>query len=164
MTAEAALVQLNHLLHVGLTTPELLEQRHVTIARHPGTLGLGLVIGRADGRVESVAESRAQHLMWLHDVPAPVPQYEVVDHRGVVEYRLDFAWPERRKWLEVDGLVKYRMPARVGEDAGDVVLRERRREDDVRRITGWRVMRITWADLERPVQTARRILAFLAEA
>jgi len=50
--------------------------------------------------------------------------------------------------------------SRIG--AGDVVFREKRREDRVRELTGWRCFRITWQDLAGPVRLAARIRAFIA--
>ena len=41
--------------------------------------------------------------------------------------------------------------------ASDVVVREKQREDMIGRITGWRCIRIVWADLYTPEQTAARI-------
>jgi hypothetical protein len=42
-----------------------------------------------------------------------------------------------------------------------VVLREKRREDRVRELTGWRCIRVTWADLENPARLVARIRAAL---
>ncbi len=33
-------------------------------------------------------------------------------------------------------------------------MREKRREDLLRRLTGWSMLRLVWADLERPAATA----------
>jgi hypothetical protein len=41
-------------------------------------------------------------------------------------------------------------------------MREKRREDRIRELTGWRCIRITWADLFHPERTAARIRAMLA--
>ena len=46
----------------------------------------------------------------------------------------------------------------------DAVLREKRRESRIAELTGWRCIRITWADLERPSATMARILAMLGVA
>jgi len=159
---EAALCHLNHLLHQGLTTLEMLDQRYEAMSHDPGTLGTGLLLGLASPLVESVGESRTFHVMWRFSVPPPVLQHEVRDGRGSLLARLDFAWPELGCWLEFDGLQKYRRPYRPGDDASDVVIREKQREDLIRRITGWRCLRITWRDLSDPAGLARTILAFLA--
>jgi hypothetical protein len=85
-----------------------------------------------------------------------VPQFPVWDG-GVIIAWLDMAWPELKVWLEFDGAVKYRNPWRADEGAADVVLREKQREDLIRRITGWRCIRVTWADLFHPALLAEKI-------
>ena len=81
----------------------------------------------------------------------------VTDHRTGEILRLDFAWPEHDVWLEFDGKEKYVKYLREGETATDAVLREKRREDRIRELTGWRCIRITWADLFFPDRLAARI-------
>ena len=63
---------------------------------------------------------------------------------------MDFAWPEYGIFLEFDGREKYLKYRRAGETIQDTILREKRREEMVCQITGWRCIRVTWADLERP--------------
>ena len=46
----------------------------------------------------------------------------------------------------------------------DAVLREKRREDEIRELTGWRVIRLTWADLQHPERTIRRLRSLLRSA
>jgi hypothetical protein len=46
----------------------------------------------------------------------------------------------------------------------DAVLREKRREERVCEITGWKCIRIIWADLYDPERTAARIRAVMALA
>ena len=75
--------------------------------------------------------------------------------------RLDFAWPELGVWLEFDGREKYVKHLREGESVVDAVLREKQRESTIIELTGWRCIRITWADLDRPDATVARILAVL---
>jgi hypothetical protein len=75
---------------------------------------------------------------------------------------LDFAWPELGIWLEFDGKVKYEKHLREGESVTDAVLREKRREQVISELTGWRCFRITWADLEEPEKLARRLREFIA--
>jgi hypothetical protein len=44
------------------------------------------------------------------------------------------------------------------------VLREKRREELICELTGWRCIRIVWADLYAPVKTADRIRAMFRKA
>jgi hypothetical protein len=44
------------------------------------------------------------------------------------------------------------------------VFREKRREDELRRLTGFSMVRLTWADLYRGAETAARIRALMRRA
>jgi hypothetical protein len=78
--------------------------------------------------------------------------------------RVDLAWPELGLFLEFDGKVKYERLLKEGEHASDVVFREKQREDMIRRLTGWRCIRIVWADLYKPEVTAAKIRAMFRPA
>ncbi|WP_182524356.1 hypothetical protein [Nocardioides dongkuii] len=158
---EASLAVVNHLLHCGATTRLALEQRYAGMERWPRTLSTDLVLRLADGRAESVGESRCFHFFFRQGFPMPELQHEVRDSSGEVVARVDFAWPELGVYLEFDGKVKYEKHLRPGERASDVVVREKRREEMIYRLTGWRCIRLTWADLERPERTAAWIRAVL---
>ncbi|GAA1959711.1 hypothetical protein GCM10009798_19130 [Nocardioides panacihumi] len=157
-SVEVALVVVNHFLHRGDFTLEELRERYANrMDRWPHSLTTDLVLRLANPLVESVGESRTSYFFWKQRLPTPVPQYEVYDG-SVLVARLDFAIPELGVWFEFDGRIKYQ-----GEvDPSDVVFREKRREDLVRELTGWRCFRITWKDLADPRALAERIRAFIA--
>ncbi len=71
--------------------------------------------------------------------------------------RADFAWPELGVFVEFDGRIKYGRLLAPGQSVADVVDAEKRREEEICRLTGWRCVRVVWADLERPARTAQRI-------
>jgi hypothetical protein len=154
---EHSLVVVNHLLHAGHTTLESLADRYRAMSQWPHTLITDLVLRLADPRIESVGETRTFHLCYSHRIPMPEPQYKVRDSSGRIVARVDFAWPELGVFLEFDGKVKYEKLLEPGERASDVVIREKVREALVCRLTGWRCIRITWADLEHPERTAALI-------
>jgi hypothetical protein len=155
---EPALVVVNHFLHCKLTTIERLEERYARGMVHwEGTLCTDVVLRLADPRVESVGESRTLHLCWSQHLPRPIPNYKIRNAAGKVVARVDFAWPELGVFLEFDGKVKYLRHLREGESVTDAVVREKRREEMICELTGWRCIRIVWADLERPEHTAARI-------
>jgi hypothetical protein len=160
---EASLGVMNYFLHAGLTTPERLWARYEPMRQDPFTLRTELVLRLSDGRIESIGESRTFFLCWRHGVPAPEPQWTVYDVDGRLVARLDFAWPDLKVWLEFDGREKYVKFLKDGESVVDVVLREKQRESMISELTGWRCIRITWADLQYPERTAARILAFLRQ-
>jgi hypothetical protein len=77
---------------------------------------------------------------------------------------VDFAWPEYRLFCEFDGRIKYTGLRRPNETIEEAVLREKRREEAILELTGWRIIRLTWADLAQPAVTAARIRRLLARA
>ena len=154
---EASLCVIDDLVHRGLTTPAELRRRYALMGSWPHTLRTDLVLRLADGRSESVGETRTRYLCWRQSLPTPVPQYEVFDELGDLVGRLDFAWPDHGVFLEFDGRAKYVALARAGESTADVVLREKRRQERISELTGWLCLRLTWQDLGRPEHTARRI-------
>ena len=60
------------------------------------------------------------------------------------------------EFLEFDGRIKYGRLLKPGQDAGDAVRAEKRREDAIRD-EDWGVVRWVWADLARPDQLAGRV-------
>lgn len=154
---EHSLVVVNDLLHRGHTTLDQLVQRYALMNHWPNTLHTDMTLRLADGRIESVGETRTFFLCWSQGLPAPEPQYEIKDRAGNVVARVDFAWPELGVFVEFDGKVKYQKYLREGESVTDAVLREKKREETICRLTGWRCLRIVWADLYYPARTAARI-------
>lgn len=158
---EPSLAVVNDLLHRKLTTQSRLATRYDAMALWPWTLNTEIVLRLADPRIESVGETRTYFLCFRQGLPMPVPQYEITDANGKVIATVDFAWPELGVFLEFDGKVKYEKLLKPGERASDVVIREKKREDDIRRLTGWRCVRLAWSDLERPERTAAMIRSVL---
>jgi hypothetical protein len=154
---EHGLVIVNDALHKRLVTVEDLAECAAYMEQWPGSLRHRVVLRLADGRIESVGETRFFHLCWKMGLPLPIPQYKVYDDDGRLIAVVDFAWPELGLFVEFDGKVKYRAPDRDDETVVDVVLREKRREELVCRVTGWRCLRAVWADLYQPEATAAQV-------
>lgn len=159
---EHALVIVNGLLHAGETTVEQMEHRLAAMTHWPETLNTDLVLRLANGKCESAGENRTLFLCFTQGLPMPIAQFAILDSNGRVIAWVDFAWPEHRTFLEFDGLVKYGPLLREGESPSDAVIREKRREERICGLTGWRCIRITWSDLHHPERTAARIRATLA--
>jgi hypothetical protein len=158
MDTEHALTVVNDLLHRKLTTPEALREGADFMSQWPGSLRTGLVLQIADGRCGgSVGEGRTLYLIFRQGLPKAEPQYPIPDESGRTVARVDFAWPALGVFLEFDGRIKYQELLEEGESPTDVVLRENKREKLICRLTGWRCIRITWADLYRPERTAALI-------
>ena len=158
---EHSLVVVDGLLATGSTTNEHLARRYAAMAFWPNTLATELVLSLADGRSDSVGETRVRYHCWRFGLPAPVPQFEVREH-GILRAQLDLAWPSHKVWVEFDGKEKYTKFLREGESPADAVFREKKREDMVRRLTGWRCVRLVWADLFDPARMISKIAAALA--
>ncbi|WP_193606989.1 hypothetical protein [Nocardioides lijunqiniae] len=154
---EAGLCIVNHLLHHRLTTESLLNTQYVAMETWPNTLSVELVLRLADPRIETIGESRTFWCCYQQGLPCPQTQVEIRDRWGNVVARVDFAWPHLGVFLEFDGFVKYEKLLKEGERASDVVLRERDRERLVCQLTGWRCIRVTWAELADGPRLAARI-------
>ena len=110
----------------------------------------------ADGRSESVGESRSRVLLHRWGVGPSSLQFEVRGEGGLLVARTDFAWEEHGLLGEFDGRVKYGRLLRPGQDPGDAVFEEKRREDAVRD-EGWGVTRWVWADFGAGHRLAARV-------
>jgi hypothetical protein len=154
---EHALPVLCEMLRRDLVTKAALVAKYDAMRHVPGTLVSGLAIRLADGRLESVGECRSWHMFYCNALPMPIPQYEVFDRWGVLIGRVDFAWPELGLFVEFDGKEKYVKYRRDGESVIDAVRREKRREEQICRATGWRCVRLTWADLYNPAKSCALI-------
>lgn len=156
LRTESALVSADSSLHHGLCTPDDLRAVFDAFNHWPGSQKIHLVLNRADGRHESVGETRSDHLFWRQGLPQPVPQWEVYDHNGIFVARLDFAWPKLGVWGEFDGKGKYIKFLKNGQKPEDAVLDEKNRENLVRALTGWMCGRIVHDDFKTPRLTAQR--------
>ena len=102
--------------------------------RRPSVLRL-LVAERVEvggGKTESWLERVVLGVLLDAGIPPPVPQFPVVvdGHR----YRLDFAWPDQRVALEVDGFGPHSTYGAFHDD---------RRRDLLLRRDGWSVLHVT---------------------
>jgi hypothetical protein len=153
---EAGVVTLDAALHEGLLPRELVQQRLFDIAGTRGSRHAARVVRFSDGRSASVGESRSRVVLAELGLAPSALQYEVTTSSGEFVARTDFAWEEVRIVGEFDGRSKYGRLLRPGQDPGDAVFEEKRREDAIRD-TGWEVVRWTWGDLSVPALLAGRL-------
>lgn len=158
---EAGIVVADDFIRRSLTSKVELWLVYECVRDWPGALILRLVIERCDGTAESVGETLGRELFRKHHLPMPVPQFEVFRPDGSLAGRTDWAWPEHKLFGEFDGEVKYLRYRRPGETVTQAVLREKRREDEIRELTDFACIRFVWADLFRGEQTADRLRAKL---
>jgi very-short-patch-repair endonuclease len=83
-------------------------------------------------------------------------QVRLFDELGLMG-RVDFLVGEKVV-VEFDGLVKYE-----GAQGREALAAEKRREDRLR-AAGYEVVRLTWADLDRPDRVARMVRVAVARA
>jgi hypothetical protein len=163
LSVEAGLVSADNALWQELCTPDQLRRTFDVLNHWPGSQKVNVVLHHMDGRAQSPGETRSVHLFWRQGLPLPELQYDVSDANGVFA-TTDFAWEAHELLGEFDGKDKYLRYLRPGEQPGDAVFREKKREDRIRRVTGWPLVRIVWADLYRPERTAAYIREMMRRA
>jgi hypothetical protein len=131
----------------GLIGHRELVERLAACAGRRGMPSARQAVRFADGRAGSVGESRSRVAMARAWLPAPELQWSVIDAQGRLLGRADFALPIDRVLGEFDGRVKYGRMLRPGQEPGDAVFEEKRREDALRD-AGWEVVRWTWGELD----------------
>jgi hypothetical protein len=146
---EAAVVVLDAALHQRRFSSEELRERLFDIAGTRGCRSAARAVRFADARSESVGESRSRILLHRLELPPSALQFEVRTATGRLAGRADFAWEEERVLGEFDGRIKYGRLLRPGQEPGEAVFAEKRREDAMRG-EDWSVVRWTWSDLDAP--------------
>ena len=127
----------------------------LTARRGPSPNRRRVVAELLDPWAGSVLESLLRVLLLTSGLPAPRPQYLVVDGLEVVG-RVDFAWPERRLIVEADGFAFH--------SDREAYRRDRARMNELERL-GWRVLRFTYEDVvSRPGYVVGLVRACLALA
>jgi hypothetical protein len=159
---ESAVVAADAALASGAVTPADLDACLARMGPVPGSRRAARVVSFSDGRSESVGESRSRVLLHRLGLPAPDLQVRLLRPDRSVIARCDFGWRDRRTVGEFDGRVKYRGEG-AGPAPGEVVFREKLREDEVRD-HGWEVARWTWPDLDAPAVVERRVRRAFARA
>ena len=161
-STEVAVAVLNELMHRKLTTPAAVRERYEKGMEHwPDTRATDIVIRLGDPRIASLLESRFWVFCFRACFPAPIPQYEVRTPDGHLVAVLDFAWPELGAYVETNGKFKYLELLEPGERPGDVIHRERRREELVHQLTSLRALHVDWDDFSRPRALEQRVRSHL---
>jgi hypothetical protein len=153
---EEAVVVVDGALATGKTTHERLSECLGRMGSVPGTRRAARVLAFADGRSESVGESRSRVLIHRLRLPAPDLQVELRRPDGSRIARCDFGWREQRTVAEFDGRIKYGRLLRTGQSPGDAVFEEKVREDEIRD-AGWKVTRWIWRELGTPLVIGDRL-------
>ncbi|WP_369256260.1 hypothetical protein [Geodermatophilus amargosae] len=159
---EDAVVAMDAALRSGLVDRQDLRAAVLRATHWVGVGDAARAFGLADGRAESPLESRGRLALVEAGLPRPELQVEVHGPRGLVA-RVDAWYEEAGVAVEFDGRVEYLDPV-GGREPGEVLWREKRREDRLREL-GIRVVRLVQEDVapRRRRELAVRVGALLAE-
>ncbi len=142
-STQAIEIALDNARHRGLTDAARVKAEVDRMRRPFGTKRIRTVLALKspeDAPAESPLESRAAIVVRESGLPQPTPQFEIFDDGSFVG-RVDFAWPEYRVALEVDGFSVHGDRA-----AWD---RDQKRSSQLA-AAGWRVHRVTHDRLRNP--------------
>ncbi|MGB8382971.1 MAG: type IV toxin-antitoxin system AbiEi family antitoxin domain-containing protein [Dermatophilaceae bacterium] len=104
------------------------------------------IVALADRYSESAGESWCRLVFAGLGLGQPEQQVDIRDEHDRFVARVDFLFREKRLIVEFDGAMKY-----GGAEGRAALVAEKRREDALRRL-GYRVVRLTWADLRDPAR------------
>ena len=135
-TTANAVALLDGMTRAGHLDAASLGQLVVSTRGQWGSRRVAKVAPLVDGRSESPPESWVRVACVRAGLPAPVPQFDVVEG-GEFLGRVDFAWPEQRLIVEYEGAYHFDE------------LQIRRDDGRYQRLlaAGWRVIRLSAADL-----------------
>lgn len=159
---DGAICVLDWFLRFGGVSAEELQAHLARRLTWPDHLDLAFKVGLADGRSESVLETLFRLRVGESSLPQPELQFEIRHPSGRLAGVTDFVWHCGRLLTETDGREKYHRFRRPGESIEQMVMREKAREDLLRELTGYSMLRIVWADLHRWSATLARIQRALA--
>jgi hypothetical protein len=140
------------MLHNGVLTEDALRELGKATRGRWGSRRLQKLLPLLDGRAQSPPESWVRVACHQAGLSHPVPQYVVVEH-GVFLGQVDLAWPEAKLIVEYEGPYHF--------DELQI------RKDDARYArliaAGWRVIRLSSADLRDLDAVVQRIAAALLD-
>jgi predicted transcriptional regulator of viral defense system len=144
MPAKRVAMCVDRALGRALVSATEIETARRAVARQ-GRRGAGVIrrvlaprLGREP--VAGVFEARMARLLSDQGLPEAVPEYEVRTALGTFVARVDFAYPELKLAIEVDGL-----EAHSSIDA----FRHDRARQNALVAEGWTVLRFTWTEVDR---------------
>jgi very-short-patch-repair endonuclease len=181
-TRQDAVALMDAALHAGLVADT--REAQAATAWRPGCRRAETWWPLADGRSESVLETRTRLVLVDHGLRPEQLQWEVRAPDGRFVARVDLAYPSRQVAIEADGArfhggpgweraatesgrprSRTRLPDQMPAGCGPGVrpLFQDRRRQNALAGTGWRVVRATWLDVvDRPDRLIQEIHAALA--
>lgn len=108
-----------------------------------------------DGRTESLLEDKFLRVLFDRGIAMPLVQYEVLDDRGMLVCRADFAYPAIRLLIEVDGRSYH---------SDSVAYQRDREKQNQTQALGWSTLRFTWRDIVRDAdRTATTVASWIED-
>ncbi|SFC42092.1 Domain of unknown function [Nocardioides terrae] len=156
-TDEKALCLMEAGMRAGLFDRAALEGTYDLIRHWPYVRHLGIPLDLASPLSGSIGESRGNWLFHRSGLPRPEAQVEVRRADGSLVGITDWWWPAHRCYGEFDGRIKYGRLLKPGQDPGDAVFAEKRREDEIRELTKAGMIRLVWSDFDSPAVTRARL-------
>lgn len=144
-------------LRAGCFDLATLHACHDVLQHWPFMRHVHVPVRMADPKSGSIGESRGNWHFRVLGIPSPETQFEVRDRDGNLIGITDWAWPKYKTFGEFDGKIKYGRLLKPGQDPGDVVFDEKRREDLIREATNFMGIRFIWSDYDQPTQMRRRL-------
>jgi hypothetical protein len=158
LPVEKGLIVTDSVLDLGLGSEESLWSAYTpNMRRSPFFAKLQITLRLTRPGAQSAGESRTRFMCWTQHLPEPELQFHVYDDLGNLVGITDFAWPEHRLLGEFDGRIKYGRLLKPGQQAGDVVFIEKTREDRLREVTQWAVIRFIWSELDNAQACGERV-------
>ncbi|HHU11061.1 MAG TPA: hypothetical protein GXZ60_13770 [Intrasporangiaceae bacterium] len=156
-TLDTALAAADYALRTGMCTREQIAAEAALIPAGARNRGVAhLVAELADGRSESAGESLSRLQMFRANFVRPELQTEFYDSDGFIG-RTDFDFEEAQLVGEFDGQLKYKVPPDASpQEAGEIVWREKQREDRLRRQR--RIARWVWQTARDTAALARLLI------
>lgn len=150
MAAESACIDA---LHRGLVTYRKLVDVYARVGGkgRPGSAAMRQFLGGSPegvAAIESELEVRLWQLIRECGLPRPVPQFWVTVEES--RFRLDFAYPDHKIAIELDG---------KADHAGPLAMKRDRRRSALLRKDGWTLRRYGWGEVVgRPQDVAAQLL------
>ena len=131
-----------------------IELLRVSLGPRRGSSNLRAVLARlaADGRTDSALERQIRRVLRNAGL-RPAPGVYAVRIDGVLLGRVDIAFPEARVGIEVDGFAWHRTPAQLRRD---------HERQNAFLAAGWRLLRVSAADVADPERFLAALRALLA--
>ncbi|MGY1779434.1 DUF559 domain-containing protein [Geodermatophilus sp. SYSU D01036] len=150
-TTGTAVGVLDAMLRARLVDPRAMQDLLRRRTGRRGSRRFRQVLELADPRSESPPESSVRVACVLAGLPAPVPQYDVVEAGGWLA-RVDLAWPEQKVVVEYEGEHHFDGLQIVRDDARLARLAA----------AGWLVIRLSASDLRALDDAVARVRAALS--